>query len=284
MNNPQVRPDCYIIISRCDAYYFLSNSIPSLESVPARYYELILNSSAYTGYTDSIYLVDFYEKLLNDRCEPIAILGGVNTLKTQEKLSQDSLLGNAYKADETPLETQNSVENMGLAVFSKDMLVGELNSIETLCHMIVSNKLKKATITFSNPNNTEKKISVYICLEKPTKRIVRILNDYPYIEINVNISGYALNIDDSLDLTNNEDVKKLNDTTSAYLNYCISSYLYKTSKNFHSDIDNFSTDLICRYLTSDDWAKSDWKSNYKNSFFKVNVNCNIISSNLFNRF
>lgn len=284
MNNVQIRPDCNIIISRCDAYDFLSNSIPTLESVPARYYELILNSSEYTGYTDTIYLTDFYERLLNTRCEPIAILGGVNTKETQNRALDIDALSNGYKADETPIETQNHIENMGLAVFSGDSLVGELNSIETLCHMIVSNKLKNATITIPNPINRDTNISVYISLKKPTKNKVKIINDYPYITSKVWITGYVLNVDDSLDLTNKKSVDAINTAVSSYLNYNIASYLYKTSKDFHADIDDFGVEIISNYLTNDDWKKSDWLNNYKNSFFDVDVECNIISSNLFNKF
>lgn len=48
VNNLEIRPDCNIIISRCDAYDYLNNSEPTLETVSARYYEFILNSSEYT--------------------------------------------------------------------------------------------------------------------------------------------------------------------------------------------------------------------------------------------
>ena len=75
VNNVEFRPDCYVVISRCDAYYFLSNSTPTLESVPARYYELILNSSEYTGFTQSVYLSDFYKNILSTTAQPVAILG-----------------------------------------------------------------------------------------------------------------------------------------------------------------------------------------------------------------
>lgn len=75
VNNVEIRPDCYIIISRCDAYDFLSNSTPTLESVSARYYELILNSSEYTGYAETIYLSDFYKAILSSTEQPVAILG-----------------------------------------------------------------------------------------------------------------------------------------------------------------------------------------------------------------
>lgn len=75
VNNIEFRPDCYVIISRCDAYYFLKNSTPTLESVPARYYELIANSSYSTGFTESIYLSDFYRNILSVTAQPVAILG-----------------------------------------------------------------------------------------------------------------------------------------------------------------------------------------------------------------
>lgn len=75
VNNIEFRPDCYFIVSRCDAYYFLYNSTPTLESVPARYYELITNSSEYTGFTESIYLSDFYQNIISTTSQPVAILG-----------------------------------------------------------------------------------------------------------------------------------------------------------------------------------------------------------------
>jgi len=249
--------------------------------VPARYYELILNSSEYTGYTESIYLSQFYERLVNNRCEPIGILGGVNTKKAH-KSSEINVSG--YKADETPIETQNNIENMGLAVFSGDTLVGELNSIETLCHMIISNELKNATITIPNPFSLSNNISMNISLKKSTKNTVKIINDYPFIKSNIFVTGYVLNVDDKLDLTDEQTVKDINTAVSSYLEYTITSYLYKTSKEFHSDIDDFGSHLICDYFTNDDWEKADWLNNYKNAFFDVNVNCNTVSSNLFNRF
>lgn len=74
-NSVEIRPDCYIIISRCDAYTFLDNSTPTLESVAARYYELILNSNEYTGFTESIHLSEFYNSILSTTSQAIAILG-----------------------------------------------------------------------------------------------------------------------------------------------------------------------------------------------------------------
>lgn len=74
VNNIQIRPDCNVVISRCNAEDYLNNSTPTLESVSARYYEFTLNSSEYTGYTEDIKLYDFYSDLLSTTCEAHAIL------------------------------------------------------------------------------------------------------------------------------------------------------------------------------------------------------------------
>ena len=124
-NNIEVRPDCNIVISRCNAEDYLKNSAPTLESVSARYYEFILNSSEYTGYTENISLSDFYSNLLSTTTEAHAILGGIND-KASHKSYQNLNLSDkeaAYKAGETPIQTKTGIENMGIAIFNGDKLV-----------------------------------------------------------------------------------------------------------------------------------------------------------------
>ena len=74
INNVELRPDCNIIISKCNAYDYLDNSDQSLEKVSARYYELIFNSSEYAGFTQNITLSDFYFNILSSTSQPYAIL------------------------------------------------------------------------------------------------------------------------------------------------------------------------------------------------------------------
>ena len=285
INNTQIRPDCNIIISRSDAYDFLQNSKPTLESISARYYELILNSSEYTAYTQNLYLSDFYTDMISTTTQATAILGGINAEKintSQNKVA--TALDGDYKAGETPVETKNHVENMGLAVFHGDKIVGELNNIETLCHMLTINRLKNATITMPNPFNFENNISLYIGLGKNTKKYVYFVNGTPYIKCDFYVVGNVLTLDNTLDLTNNEVIKTLEEYASSYLQQNISEYLYKTSKEFKSDIANFGSIVLPRYLTWDKWIASDWLNNYQNAFFDVNVKVNIRSGYLFTKF
>ena len=51
MNDNQIRPSTNVVISKCNAKYYIENSKPIFEPLITKYYELYTNSSSYTGYT-----------------------------------------------------------------------------------------------------------------------------------------------------------------------------------------------------------------------------------------
>lgn len=285
VNNLEIRPDCNIIISRCNAYDYLNNSEPTLESVSARYYEFILNSSEYTGYTQNIKLSDFYSNMLSTTSQAYAILGGINdnaTHKTHSDSPNYDIEG-SYKADETPIDTETGVENMGIAVFKNDILVGELNGMEALSHLLVINEFENATISAPNPYNKNSSLSLYINSNKSPKIDVKIINGTPYITCNFYISGYILSLDENMNYSDENTMKLINESTNLFLEQNISSYLYKTAKDYKSDIGNFGKHVISNYITWNDWIESDWLFNYQNSFFNVNVETSIENGQLYTR-
>lgn len=284
VNNIEIRPDCNVIISRSDAYDMLKNSKPIFESNVANYYELILNSSEYTGYIADLDLSNFHADLLSTTSEACAILGGINTEDTHSNAEAGSgNLDDNYMADDTPIQSKNKLEIMGTAVFRGDKLVGELTNLETLCHLIITNKLESATINLPNPFDFNATISVYISLNKPTKNSVEFINNFPYIESNVYLIGNISSIDGSIDLTNADNLKILNEYVNDYLETNISSYLYKTSHELKADIADFGRYVLPNYYTWDEWIDSDWLNNYQNSFFKVTVNTEIQGGYLYTK-
>lgn len=161
--------------------------------------------------------------------------------------------------------------------------MGELDNVETLSHLIVTNKLESATITIPNPFDFNTNISVSASLNKPTETKVSFVNGYPFIECKVYISGYVLSMDKSIDLTKESSLQILNSYVNTYLESHISSYLYKTSKEFKSDIANFGRLALPKYPAWNDWINSDWLNNYQNSFFEVTVDTNIQGGYLYTK-
>lgn len=285
VNNMEIRPDCNIIISRCNASDYLENSEPTLESVSARYYELTLNSSEYTGYTEDVTLEDFYSDMLSTTTQAHAILGGINTDSTHSSNTNMALydIEGSYKADETPIQTETGIENMGIAVFNNDKLVGELNGMESLCHLLIVDKFESAIISVPNPFDSDSVLSLYITEQKKPKISVKLINGTPFIEFDINILGNILSLDENLDYSVENNLKLIESSTNSYLEQKVSSYLYKTSKEFKSDIANLGRYVIKNYSTWDEWIESDWLYNYQNSFFKINLNTTIQSGQLFTK-
>lgn len=241
INDVQLRPNCDVIISKCEAEDFLKSSKPVLETMSARYYELSLTSSKATGYTEEVILSDFFINLLNEDIQPYAILGGINTERTHKSNVETTNYSKdeTYTAEQTPITGESQIQNMGLAVFNGDKLVGELTGLDCICHLIVTNQLDTATVSIPSPFEDEETIALEIALTKPSSKSVKLINNYPFIETNAYITARVMSLSNGLDFTKEENLTKLEEYANNYLESSISSYLYKTSKEFNSDIVRF---------------------------------------------
>ncbi len=285
MDNIEIRPNCNIIVSKCDAINFLENAKPTLEKLTARYYEAAVNSSEYTAYTSNVQLIDFYSALKCSSIQPVAILAGINTNQTHldsEYISKFNI-DSSYKASQTPIKDKTSLECTGLAVFSDDKLVGELNGLESICYCILSNKLDDCMITIQNPISFNNSIDIYLDYRNRPKITVKMVNLTPYIDIDLSFNAYIASADNASEHSSPESLELIGKYASKYLKEQISAFSYKTSKDFKCDIVGFGKYAIINYLTSEDWKNSDWLSNYQNSVFNINVSVNVNSGELFSK-
>lgn len=172
---------------------------------------------------------------------------------------------------------------MGLAVFNGDTLVGELSGIDCICHLIINNELERATISIPSPFDEEETIALEIALTNSTSKSVKLINNYPYIKTNTEITARILSLTNGIDYTDKENLKKVEEYANNYLETQIKKYLYKTSKELRSDIAGFGKELRKGYLTLAEFYQSDWLNNYENAFFDVNIKANVIDSYLFTK-
>ena len=271
----QFRNDSNIIISKCDAKSFLEYSTPALDKISARYYEIAPSSSEYTGYTESTVVNEFFSSITDLYSDPVAVLGSINTGKSEDKNTNTSTY---YTAGETPISGEPGVETMGLAVFSGDKLVGELNGFESICHLIISNKLRNAQIRIVSPIEELEYIDLNIELDKNTQNSVYLVNGTPYITSNIKINAKMQSMNKNIDLNCEETVSKIEQVATDFLKKNISNYLYKTSKKLCADIDSFGLYATKYFITANEWEQYNWLSHYKDAFFEVNVDFNLRSS------
>ena len=74
INDTQIRPSANIIISKCNAKYYMSQLNAEIENLLSRYYEVFTDSSKYVGHMPNATIGDFFNSLICETCEPYAIL------------------------------------------------------------------------------------------------------------------------------------------------------------------------------------------------------------------
>lgn len=169
---------------------------------------------------------------------------------------------------------------MGLAVFNSDKLVGELTGFDSICHLIISSKLKNAQIRIPSPVKELDHIDLYIELDKSTKNSVYLVNSSPYITSKIEITAKMQSMNENIDLKDDELVQKIETSATVYLKEQIQNYLYKTSKNLHADIDGFGLYALKYFSTNSEWDEYNWLNHYKDAYFNVDINVNLCSSYL----
>ena len=207
--------------------------------------------------------------------------GSINSKDTQ-KIKSDATNGSSYySAGETPISGEPGVETMGLAVFNGDKFVGELNGFESICHLLVSNKLKNAQIRIPSTIEQLDYIDLYIELDKDTQNSVYLVNSSPYITVNIKVSAKLQSINSNMNLEDKNLVRKIEQTAKSFLEKHVTDYLYKTSKEFYADIDSFGLFALKYFTNTQEWQDYNWLHHYKDAFFDVNVDVDLRSSYLF---
>lgn len=169
---------------------------------------------------------------------------------------------------------------MGLAVFNGDKLVGELDGFESICHLIISNKLKNAQIRIPSPIEELDYIDLYIELGNDTKNSVNLVNGSPYISFKIEIKAKMQSMNNNIDLKDENIVSKIESSAKMFLEKHVIDYLYKTSKELHADIDSFGLYGLKYFSTKDEWDNYNWLHHYKDAFFNIDIDVNLRSSYL----
>ena len=278
INDTQVTPASNIVVSKCDAKTYLEQTTPELENLISKYYETFENSSKNTGYIPDATIGDFFNDLTSRTREPYAILGGVNAESRNEEnstISQDNL-----KANMTSISGKNGSENFGVAVFREDTLVGELNAFESVAFQNIRNNIDRFLISVHDPENENNVLDIYMTPAKNTSVKVNTSTQTPYIEISCKFTGRIYSMSENSKYLSPGVLDSVSKSCDSCLESLFTEYLYKTSKEFKSDINSFGTYALKNFFTTKEFENYSWLENYKNAFFKVNVDSSVKSGML----
>lgn len=282
INDTQIRPSSNIIISKCTAKYYLEETKPELENLISKYYETFTNSSNYTGYIPDATIGNFFNNLVCKTCEPYAILGGVNLSPSKSSDEIDSQKDYTIKANESSIQGENSAENVGVAVFKGDQLVGELNALESIAFLNIRNKLDRFLISVPDPLNQNNYLDIYLTPTYSSRVKIDTSNPNPFIKVKFSFSGRIYSMSENSNYLSSEVLERISNSCNRYLEATFSDYLYKSSKDFKSDINGFGKYALQNFFTTKEFKNYNWAENYRNAFFDIEVNTSVKSGMLIN--
>ena len=268
-NDSQIRPSTNVIVCKSKSKDYLEKTQTPLENLITKNYEIFPNSSRYTGYVYDATLGDFLNQLVSPTGEPISILGGLNT-NSQDSSDKSTQVTN-IKSTNTSFVGENNTENLGVAVFKDDKLVGELTALETLCLSIMQSKVNSFLIQAPDLENPIEDIDVMLYPKRRININVKIVNGAPYITVKTNFIGRIYSMKENSKYLDNTILKELSEQVSQYLEKTFTDYLYKTSLEFKADINDFGKYSVKNFLTIKEFEQYNWQMNYVNSIFDVDT-------------
>lgn len=279
-NDSQVRPSANIVVSKCSAKSFIEQTQPELETLISKYYETFTNSSQYTGFKPDSTIGDFFFSLTCETCEPCAILGGVQLDTPPNNSDPEYEKDSTSKANSSSITGQNGAETIGIAVFKSDKLVGELNAIETIAHLNTQNKVDRFLISIPDPIHSNSYLDIYISPTQKAKIEVDTSTQSPYAKLTFEFDGRIYSMSENSKYLSPDVIDSISESCNSYLESIFLDYLYKTSKEFKSDISNIGTHALCNFFTIDEFKSYNWPETYKNTFFDVEVKTSVQSAML----
>ena len=279
-NDTQVRPSANIVISKCTAKSYIEKTSPELENLISKYYEIFTNSSKYTGFKPDATIGDFFNSLICKTCEPYAILGGLTSEKPQNQGNNHIQENYNVKANQTPIEGENGSENIGIAAFKEDKLVGELCALESVSFLTIRNEIDRFLISVPDPNDASSYIDIYLTPKEATNISIDTSSPSPYIKVKTGFAGRIYSMSNNAKYLEPEILNNISESCNKYLEAVLTDYLYKTAKEFKSDINGFGKYALNNFFTTQDFDDYNWSTNYQNSFFQVTVDTSVKSGML----
>ena len=286
VSNVAIRPKTTVALCKGKAEDFLKNITPNLEASPARYYELLFESQKYTDDTIASELINFYSTASSlDQATTLMILSNQSgddekssKTKNEENMKiEQSIAGMSNKSnqnektgtgDETEEKSESETKFLGIAAFNGGKFVGTIPEELVASHLILTSSLKNGNITVDDVKEKNRLASIYLRQEKKCKFNVDLKNDIPEINIDIALIAKLQSSNSTTDYLNKENKNRLKEKIEEKLEKQINAYI-KMTQGFNSDIAGIGKYLKTKYLTWEEFEKSNWHKNYKNA--KINV-------------
>jgi len=281
----EFRPNMPIVVARNTAEEYLQSVDPKLVLNAAKYYELVYQSYRYTGLIPKVEFHDFYLAAESMCRNPVAILGDASKFESAEEFDienstylehgRSAPLEGDFLAGDIPAVGGARAENIGIAVFDGDRMVGELDGTDTTYHLLCTGDFVHSYWTIPDPLSEGDYVLFDVKQSRRPQHRVEIVDGKPVIHVTLNLEGDLVSVQSGIDYESGERSLLLESAMESYVKKEVSGYLDKTIREFKSDICGFGAQARGLFLTWAEWEAYQWNKRYKDATYTVNANFKI---------
>ncbi len=281
----QFRGNMYVAIARGTAEDFIKAAKPQIQSNSSRLFEAFFTTYKFTGLSVESTLTDIFTSKASLCSNPVASLVGVNEYESTDEFSNEKStylekgkehpFEGDYKAGDLPKTHKYKAENMGLAVFDNDRMIGEMDGEEATMYLMNTGKYKHSYITLDDPLSPGDFVVMDVRQNRKPVRVVNIEGDAPKISTKINLEANILSIQSGINYEDPEKLTLLEEETEKYFEKMMLDFLNKTASVYKSDICSYGREVKKKFLTFKEWSDYKWLDKYEDSNFEVDVSLKV---------
>lgn len=261
-NSTEIRNTSLILSCNKTSSEFLKNISNSNENFTANTYEKFINSSYDIGYTSICNFGKLFSSCKKDNTSTlIPFINQINNTSSNAK---------TYKLD-------------GCIIIKNGQYINNISSYETLYLNLLNNTLKSGSINIKSPFNSNEFIDLTLIPYKKTKIKTHLINNSPFVEITIYPEFIIQASGTHYDYLSEKNVNMLKSSLYSFLKSEITKTCNKITHELNTDLLNLNDLYKSKFLTLDEFNKLNFKSIYQKTFYSLEIQPHIISSNLFNK-
>ncbi len=238
----EIRGDAFLLIASPSAAEFLGGVEPILSISAAKYYENLFRDDT-LKFAPLTSLKTLGETLENDWFDCVIPLAGL-----AEESGGGEAGGIDFAAGERARSGGEKTEVIGMAVMKDGQMLEALSGYSAAIFKILDGTAENLPLPVGG--------SAFEITEKPrVSKSVLIQNGTPKIFVNARLTAECEDADAVAELLSNE----------------LSDFLYKTAREYGTDIFGFGSAYRLKCLTTSSFENTNWSEIYKRAEFDINV-------------
>lgn len=276
-----LRETANVYIVKGKASEFMEKNKPLLEMSPSKQYELIARLPYINSFFLPVQFKDFYEQVKSASIEPsmplVAIHEGELGTAALGPLRGGHYEVGPYTAGGVPIKGKNKAQFIGMGVFRRDRMVGELTGTETRAYLVIRGKFKNATINLPDPiAGKEQYIGLRVKQGRSPEHRTTILEDGTVVvDVNVFLEAEIVAIASGINYEDPDKKPLLEKALIQHVEKRCNEIVRRSQEEFNADIFGFGYIVKHHFLTQQQWKEFNWSERYPYAQVKVKVHAKI---------